>query len=430
MTAGAGGEALDVLHVDMDCFFAAVEALDDPRLRAREVIVGGTGPRGVVASCSYEARACGVRSAMPMAEARRRCPGAIVVAGRYERYSEMSSRLHSVLRELTPVIEPIALDEAYLDVSGSHLLFGTSEEMAHRVRRRVAEQLELQCSVGVGRSKLIAKLASREAKPRPSKDGPAEGRGVVVVRACDELSFLHPRPVRDLWGVGPRTAERLARYGIRTVGELAATAPAVVEALVGRAAGRQLHALSWGRDDVAVEPDRAVRSVSHEQTFPTDLREPGALRREVLRLSDSVGGRLRASGLTGRTITVKLRYADFSTITRSHSLDRPVLTSAEITKVASALLDAVDVSAGVRLLGVGVSALQPSAAAPGLQLRLPEVEAGDGSGGSPGSLAQADVEAAVDAIRARYGTGAVGPASVLDTERGLGAQQVGDAPWG
>ncbi len=430
-----GGAPLDVLHVDMDCFFAAVEALDDPSLRGRPVIVGGTGPRSVVASCSYEARATGVRSAMPMGEARRRCPEAVVVAGRHSRYSEVSSELHEVFAEFTPVIEPIGLDEAFLDVSGGHRLLGSSEEIAWAVRRRVREALALDCSVGVGRTKQVAKLASREAKPRASRAGTFAGRGVVVVGEAEERQFLWNRPVRDLWGVGPKTAERLSRYGISTVAELAAVEEAALERLLGKAVGRQLHALSWGNDARPVVSSLATKSVSHEETFPVDRHSVAELQPEVVRLADSVGHRLRRSGLTGRTVSVKLRFGDFSTISRSHSLAGPLLSSSEIAHIASALLEAVEVSPGVRLLGVAVSSLEPLASAGGRQLsllslaELADPAAERGQPRRAAEPARAEVEAAVDAIRARYGTAAVGPAAVIEGE-GLRVKELGDRQWG
>ncbi len=238
--------ALDILHVDMDAFFAAVEVLDDPSLRGRPVIVGGTGSRGVVASCSYAARATGVRSAMSMVEARHRCPEAVVLPGRHGRYGEVSRQLHRVFEVFTPLIEPIALDEAFLDVSGGHRLFGSSIEIAEAIRARVTEELQLSCSVGIARNKLLAKLASRAAKPSVSLSGPVPGPGIVVVLPADELAFLHPRPVADLWGVGPRTAARLAGYGIATIGDLAKVDPRHLTRLVGRAAGSQLHELGVG----------------------------------------------------------------------------------------------------------------------------------------------------------------------------------------
>jgi DNA polymerase-4 len=424
-------DALEVLHVDMDCFFAAVEILDDPSLVGRPVIVGGTGLRGVVAACSYEARATGVRSAMPMAEARRRCPAAVVIAGRHDRYGQVSSQLHSLLGEFTPFIEPIGLDEAFLDVSGSHRLFGTSVEIGQAIRRRVRRELRLECSVGVGRSKLIAKLASREAKPRAAPGGPQPGRGVVVVSAAEEIGFLHPRPVSDLWGVGPRTAERLRRYGIHTIAELAALGEATLCRLVGRAAGTQLHELASGRDERPVVADRAIKSIGQEETFATDRHDVAPLQRELVRLSDSVGSRLRAAGLVGRTVTLKVRFGDFTTITRSRSLPSPLLSASEIAQVSGSLLDGVDVSPGVRLLGVSLSSLEPRDSAGGRQLELLGIGVGASVDAAPtaGAVAKGEVDSAVGAIRQRYGAGAVGPATVVGP-KGLSVKRLGDAPWG
>jgi len=464
--------ALDVLHVDMDCFYAAVEMLDDASLAGRPVIVGGTGLRGVVAACSYEARATGVHSAMPMAEARRRCPEAVVLAGRHDRYGEVSAQLHGIFHEFTPVVEPVASDEAFLDVSGSHRLFGTSFEIAHSIRRRVRDELHLECSVGVGRSKLIAKLASRAAKPRAAPGGPRPGRGVVVVSADEEIGFLHPRPVSDLWGVGPRTAERLSRYGIHTIGDLSSLQEEALCRLVGQAAGVQLHALASGRDERPVVADRAVKSIGHEETFAFDHHEPAVLHRELVRLSDSVGSRLRAAGVVGRTVTLKVRFGDFSTITRSHSLPGPLLSASEIAQVSGSLLDGVDVSAGVRLIGVSVSSLEPRDSAGGRQLELMSLGGGAGlergpvealaageataagEGGATGSesrvavgeatvavavacasadaahaVARGEVDTAVGAIRQRYGADAVGPAAIAGP-KGLRVKRLGDAQWG
>ncbi len=426
----ASGDRLDVLHVDMDCFFAAVEVLDDPSLERRPVIVGGTGPRAVVASCSYEARATGVRSAMPMGEARRRCPSAVVLPGRHDRYGEVSRGLHEVFLEFTPVIEPISLDEAFLDVSGSHRLFGPSEEIARRVRSRVREVLRVECSVGVGRSKLIAKLASREAKPRPSAGGPEPGPGIVVVLPEEELAFLHPRPVGDLWGVGPKTGERLLRYGVRTVGEMAALDKAALERLLGRALGGQLHDLSWGRDERPVQAATVPKSIGHEETFPSDRHDQAELLPEVVRLADSVGSRLRATGLTGRTVNLKLRFGDFSTITRAHSLPGPLFSSLEIARLAAELLSGVDVGPGVRLLGVSVSSLEPLATAGGRQLSLLDLDRAEEAPRRADGPLRAEVEAAVDAIRARYGAHAVGPATVVEAGRGLRVKELGDQQWG
>jgi DNA polymerase-4 len=421
--------ALDILHVDMDAFFAAVEVLDDPKLLGLPVIVGGTGSRGVVASCSYEARATGVRSAMSMVEARHRCPQATVLPGRHGRYGEVSRQLHQVFEVFTPLIEPIALDEAFLDVSGGHRLFGSSLEIAEAIRTRVMADLKLSCSVGVARCKLLAKLASRAAKPIASAGGTVAGPGVLVVVPEHELEFLHPRPVSDLWGVGPRTAERLARYGIATVGDLAKVEPAHLARLVGRAAGAQLHELAWARDDRPVVPGRPVKSVGHEETFAVDVHDPEQLRLEIVRMADAVSRRLRACDLLGRTVTVKLRYGDFTTITRSHSLSRPVASSAELVKTAEALLSGTEVHSGVRLLGVSVSSLEARVDGAGEQLALWDLaEPADGQVHAA-PAARADLDAIVDAIRERYGTVSVGPAALVGGS-GLRVKQLGDSQWG
>jgi DNA polymerase-4 len=421
--------AIDVLHVDMDAFFAAVEVLDEPTLLGRPVIVGGTGSRGVVASCSYEARATGVRSAMPMVEARHRCPEAVVLPGRHGRYGEVSRELHAIFQVFTPLVEPIALDEAFLDVSGGHRLFGSSVAIAGAIRARVKEELQLSCSVGVARCKLLAKLASRAAKPVVSPSGPVAGPGVFVVLSEDELAFLHPRPVSDIWGVGPRTAERLARYGIATIADLAMIEPAHLARLVGRAAGTQLNALAWARDDRPVVPDRRLKSVGHEETFAVDVHDPEELRLEVVRMGDAVSSRMRMSGLAGRTVTIKVRYGDFTTITRSHSLSRPVASSTELVKIAAALLSGVELRQGIRLLGVSVSSLETRAEGAGEQLALLDLASLSVGARQVAPAGRPDVDAAVDAIRERYGTASVGPAALAGGPR-LRVKQSGEAPWG
>jgi len=420
---------LDILHVDMDAFFAAVEVLDDPTLRGLPVIVGGTGSRGVVASCSYEARAAGVRSAMSMVEARHRCPQAVVLAGRHGRYGEVSRQLNQVFEVFTPLIEPISLDEAFLDVSGGHRLFGSSLEIAEAIRARVTEDLKLSCSVGVARCKLLAKLASKAAKPIATASGPVAGPGIFVILPEDELTFLHPRPVSELWGVGPRTAERLARYGIGTIGDLAKIEPAHLARLVGPAAGSQLHELAWARDDRPVVTGRPVKSVGHEETFAVDLHDPEQLRLEAVRMADSVSSRLRASKLAGRTVTVKLRYGDFTTITRSHSLHRTVASSAELVKIAAALLSGIDVHPGVRLLGVSVSSLEARPDGAGQQLALWDSGIPADGQAHAASASRSDLDAVVDAIRERYGTDSVGPAALVGSS-GLRVKRLGDSQWG
>jgi len=413
-----------VLHVDMDAFFAAVELLDQPELAGRPVIVGGTGRRGVVASCTYEARRFGVRSAMPMFRARDLCPHGVYLDGRHGRYSEVSEQIHEIFVSVTPLVESIGLDEAFLDVTGSRRLLGSPVVIADLLRARIADELSLRCSVGVGRSKLIAKLASRAAKPKVSRAGVEVGAGVVMVAADEELDFLHPLPIEALWGVGPATAKRLHALGVKSVGDIAMVGEQVLTRQLGRAQGQHLSALAGGRDLSPVVAGRAAKSIGHEQTFPTDITDLAALRAKVVAMSDSVAQNLARERLSGRTVTLKVRFGDFTTLTRSHTLEIGVDASAAISSVADALLEAVDLVAGVRLLGVSVSALAPRDATRQLSFSL---ETGPTDSLARGSAAQAsweEVVQAVAAIRARFGGKAVGPVSTLDAR--------GDPPpmWG
>ena len=404
-----------ILHVDMDAFYASVEVLRDPSLVGRPVIVGGAGDRGVVASCSYEARAFGVTSAMPSARARRLCPSAVFVHGDLSRYADYSRRIHEVFTAFTPLVEGISLDEAFLDVAGGRRLFGPAPEMAAEIRRRIRADVGLWCSVGVASSKLVAKLASKRAKPTPTPQGIVAGAGVVVVRPGEELKFLHPLPVSALWGVGPRTAEKLRGRGIATVGDLAAVPRATLVEWLGAAAGLQLSELAWARDARPVEPFRPPKSVGHEETFAVDLRDRDDLHREIVRQADAVASRLRAASLAGRTVTVKVRFNDFATITRSRTLPEAVDSGPALAAAADALLDGVDAGPGVRLLGVSVSNLARGAAR---QLVLGEE-----------GPAWGEATEAVDGVRARFGPAAVGPAALLGN-RGIGVRRPGDQQWG
>jgi DNA polymerase-4 len=411
----------------MDAFYAAVEVLDHPELTGKEVIVGGTGRRGVVASCTYEARAYGVRSAMPAGQARRLCPHAVFLAGRFGRYAEVSSRLHAIFREYTPLVEGISLDEAFLDVSGAGRLFGSAPELAFALRRRVAVELALTCSVGVAPVKFLAKMASEAAKPRPSLRGVIPGAGVVVIEPGQELPFLHPMPIESLWGVGPVTATRLRRLGVTTVGELAAVPADVLEAAVGRAHGRHLGRLAHGIDDRPVEPARDIKSVSHEETYPVDRYEPRELADEIARLADSVASRMRKGGLVGRTVMLKVRFGDFVTRTRSRTTTDGLSDGPSIASIAMDLLAGVDVSPGVRLLGLAVSNLSAVKAEPAQQMRLDLDRVGRATGGPRGAWRRAS--GAVDAVRDRFGDDAVGPASLLGPQ-GVRVRRPGDTQWG
>jgi DNA polymerase-4 len=406
----------------MNAFYASVEVIEDPSLAGKPLIVGGSGDRGVVASCSYEARAYGIHSAMPSAQARRLCPRAVFVHGDHARYGEYSRRIHDVFSSFTPLVEGVALDEAYLDVTGARLLFGPGPRIADAVRRRVRDDVGLDSAVGVATTKLVAKLASKAAKPRASLRGLDPGPGVVVVEPGTELAFLHPLAVSALPGVGPGTHSRLARFGVLTVGDLAAIPLDTLTASLGPSLGRHLHDLARARDDRRVEPERAAKSVGHEETYARDLVEAAELRREVVRLADAVSARLRASGLTGRTVTVKVRFHDHATITRSHTDTDPLDTGPELVKAASSLLAQVDSSNGVRLLGVSVSGL---AAGGARQLSLDWA----GEGGATAGPGWAQASRAVDEVRSRFGEAAVGPAALLD-ERGVGVRRKGDQQWG
>ena len=403
----------------MDAFYAAVEVQQDPSLAGRPVIVGGTGNRGVVAACSYEARAYGVHSAMPSARARRLCPPAVFLPGRFDLYRDYSRRLHAILTSFTPLVEGIALDEAFLDVTGARRLWGGGRQIAVAIRGRISTEMGLDASVGVATCKLLAKLGSEAAKPRPTLKGPVPGLGVKVVEPGEELDFLHPLPVGVLWGVGPATRRRLDRFGVVTVGDLAALPLETLVGAVGEAVGRHLHGLAWARDDRPVEPDRAAKSVGHEETYERDRSDPSDLALEVARLSDGVATRLRRGGMAGRTVTLKVRFGDFRTITRSRTAKAPVETAAAITRMALELLAPVDVSPGVRLLGVSVANLVEGR---GEQLSLDE-RAGS-EGGAEEVLA--DV---VDEVRRRFGERAVGPGRLLGAG-GVEVKRQGDRQWG
>ena len=407
-----------ILHVDMDAFFVACEVRRNPSLAGRPVIVGGAGERGVVAAASYEARVHGVFSAMPSVRAKRLCPHALFLRGDYQLYSDTSAEVHQIFHAVTPLVEPIALDEAFLDVTGARRRLGSGGEIAAQVRSEVRERLGLACSVGVASTKLVAKLASEAAKPKVSPAGIRPGPGVVVVPSEDELEFLQGHPVQALWGVGPATLERLRRLGVSTVGDLAALPEASLVGVLGQANGRHLHQLANGLDDRPVEPDRPLKSVGHEETFSSDLHTHDALERELVRLCDSVASRLRAANVRGRTITVKLRFHDFRTITRASTVPHAVDTGPVILHAATALLREVDVASGVRLLGVSASGLSSK----GVEQLTLGIDAED-----DGPWEQASE--AIDAIRRKFGTEAIAPAS-LAGPGGVRVARRGAQQWG
>jgi DNA polymerase-4 len=407
-----------ILHVDMDAFFVSVELRRRPELRDRPVVVGGTGRRGVVAAASYEARRYGVFSAMPSARARRLCPDAVFLPGDYDAYASASADVLTIFRGYTPLVEPISLDEAFLDVSSSLRLFGGSgRDVAERIRADVADRLGLTCSVGVAPNKFLAKMASVEAKPRAGPQGIDPGPGIFEVVPGGEVEYLHPLPVRRLWGVGPATHERLGRLGVTTIGDLATVTPAALRGVIGTAAATRLLDLAAGLDERPVEAERPLKSVSHEETFAFDLHERSELRTELVRLSDGVASRLRANGLAARTIALKLRDATFRTATRARTLPQPVDDARAITDVVHALLDTVTPTGGVRLLGVVASKF----AEPAEQLQLDGFDAVDGRPG--------DASRAIDRVRGRFGSEAIGPASAL-SPLGLRVVRRGQHQWG
>ncbi len=346
---GRRGQA-SILHVDLDAFFAAVEQRDKPSLRGKPVIVGGIGHRGVVATASYEARLFGVRSAMAITQARSLCPHGAYLAGRFGAYREASAQVMDVLNELSPLVEPVSLDEAFVDLAADprhDLSAGSLTELARDLKARIQERTALTASVGLGTSKLVAKIASDLGKPD----------GLVLVEPGTELALLHPMPVRAIWGVGPATADRLARLGVRTVAELAAVTEDELVASLGNAHGRLLHRLAMADDDRAVTPDRESKSVSIEDTFDRDVTDRRVLAGVADTMARQVCARLTAVGLSGRTVTLKVRQADFTTVSRSQSLPAPTDDPHVVARVARRLLDDVDAADGVRLLGVGMSGL-------------------------------------------------------------------------
>jgi DNA polymerase-4 len=395
--AGFGPDADDtgcvMLHVDMDAFYASVEVRRRPELRGRPVIVGGTGPRGVVSSASYEARTFGVRSAMPGIRARRLCPQAVFLPPDFEEYGRASRAVMAIFRDVTPLVEPLSLDEAFLDVAGAIRLLGRPAEIAALIRRRVSAEQRLTCSVGVASTKFVAKLASTRAKPD----------GVAVVPAGRVLEYLHPLPVSALWGVGERTAEVLARLGLRTVGDLAQAPLGMLRSAVGEAAATHVHELSWGRDPRPVTPDQVEKSIGAETTFDVDIADPAEIRRVLLALSEKTAGRLRRAGQSGRTVVLKIRLSDFRTLNRSRTLPAPTDVTREIFEIAWGLFEALRPGDRIRLVGVRVEGLTGSEGLP-RQLSLGERDRG-----------WRDAERAADAAAARFGQGAVRPASLLGT---------------
>jgi DNA polymerase-4 len=390
-----------ILHVDMDAFFVEVERRRDPSLQGVAVVVGGLGDRGVVAAASYEARRSGVRSAMPISEARRRLPRGRFVVPDHGAYRACSAAVFEVLESFTPVVEGLSIDEAFLDIDGLGLHYRDAAAVASAVRTAIRSQLELPASAGAATTKLVAKLASAAAKPD----------GQIVVAAGTELDFLHPLEVRALWGVGEATYAALEGLGVSTVGELAGLPRQLLRRRLGDSVGAQLWALSRNIDDRAVTPGGAAKSISTEETFDTDLVDGGRVDEELFRLCAGLSNRLRRAGMAARTVGVKVRFGDFSTVTRSHSSEAPIDLGPDLYAVARDLAARAGAAERpVRLLGVAASGL--SATAEPRQLGL-----GDDS--------RQALAAAADEVRRRYGGDAVRPARLLgplDPERKEGPQ--------
>jgi DNA polymerase IV len=384
-----------ILHVDMDAFYASVELRDRPELVGTPVIVGGGSTRGVVLSATYEARRFGVHSAMPMTRARRLCPQATVISPRHDLYAEVSAGVMEIFRSVTPLVEPLSLDEAFLDVSGSVRRLGRPAQIAQTIRDRVADEQGVTCSVGVAGSKFVAKLASTRSKPD----------GLLVVPVDGVVAFLHPLPVGALWGVGEKTEEVLLRLGLRTVGDIANTPLMTLRRALGDAVGEHLHALSWGRDERHVVPHEPDKSIGNEETFAHDVDDARVVRRELLRLSQRTAARMRSASLVGRTVSIKVRFADFTTITRARTLPQHTDVAREIYATAVALYDALGLDrARIRLVGVRVEQLLDTDLAP-RQMAIDDKPRG-----------WRDAEQAVDRAALRYGSGTVRPAALVRGE--------------
>ena len=377
----------------MDAFYASVAELDHPELRGKAVIVGG-GTRGVVLSANYAARKYGIRAAMPVARAKRMAPKAIFVSPDHHRYSEISSKVMAIFGDFTPLVEPLSLDEAFLDVSGAQKLIGTPREIATKIRDRVQSECGITCSVGIGPNKFIAKLASQHCKPN----------GLLEIPDDRVISFLHPLPVSDLWGVGPKTAESLERLGLHQIKDIANTPLDTLKRALGDATGEHLYELSWGRDYRQVVVDDPDQSIGANETFSYDIDDPELILREYLKLTERASTRLRARDQYAKTIGITVRFADFKTITRSKTLPLPISSTHEIYQVVKELYLALKLDrARLRLVGVSLSNLRDDAPE---QLMLGQREKG-----------WREAESAVDQASARFGEKSVRPARLYKRNR-------------
>ena len=384
---------LTILHVDMDAFYASVAERDDPTLKGKPVVVG-MGARGVVSSANYEARKFGVRSAMPLGQARRLAPHAIFVPVNMERNAEVSRHIMEIFHSFTPLVEPLSLDEAFLDVTGSQRLHGDGRVIAAKIRARVESEEGITCSVGIAPSKFIAKLASTYAKPN----------GMLEIEQSRILEFLHPLPVSAMWGVGPKTNEELARIGLTKIGDIAQTPRATLIRALGQSAGETLYELAWGRDYRSVTTDEPDKSIGAEETFLIDLDNHEEILRELLRMVERASHRLRDRGLVSKTIAIKIRFADFTTISRSKTVPLPISGVQECYEVVRNLYKALKLDrARIRLVGVSLENLSDGTGSP-QQLLLGEREKG-----------WREATAAMDAATKRFGRGSVRPARLVSS---------------
>ena len=383
---------LTILHVDMDAFFASVEERDNPALKGKAVVVG-TGIRGVVSAANYEARKFGIHAAMPVGRAKRLAPHAIFVPPNMARYSEVSSHIMEIFRSVTPLVEPLSLDEAFLDVTGARRLLGDGRDIAKQIRAKVEASEGITCSVGIATTKFIAKLASGRCKPN----------GMLEIAEDRVLEFLHPLPVSAIWGVGPKTNEELQKLGLRTVADIANTPRQTLIRALGESAGASLYELAWGRDYRDVIPEEVDKSISAAETFDTDIEDQEIILREFLRLTEKATYRMREKDLSARTISIKVRFADFKTITRSKTLPLAISATHEVFDVVKALFLALKLDrARLRLVGVSLDGLEDGVYGTE-QLILGEREKG-----------WRQATAAIDKASARFGQGSVRPARLFD----------------
>jgi DNA polymerase-4 len=380
-----------ILHVDMDAFYASVEERDDPKLKGKPVVVG-MGKRGVVSAANYEARKFGIRAAMPIYKAKALAPHAVFIAPNMARYAEVSEQVMAIFRDVTPYVEPISLDEAFLDVTGARRLLGSGKEIADQIRKRVEKDLGITCSVGIAHNKFIAKIASGHCKPN----------GVLEVDPEKMLEFLHPLAAKEIWGVGPKTNEQLEKMGLFTIADIANTPRSTLIRVLGQASGASLYELAWGRDYRDVVTEHIEKSISASQTFDVDLYQQEEILKEFLRLTEKSADRMRAKGLATNTISIKVRFSDFKTISRSRTLDLPTTGTQEIFEVAKSLYLGLELDrALVRLVGVSLDSLVVNDDVTQMVL-----------GERTSSWQQAD--RAIDRVKAKFGRSSLRPARLVD----------------